>query len=172
MRTFVAFAFAALTSKSLRIRVHQSESPQAALTSKSLRIRVHQSESPQFFCVAVLASFRGAVQHGLPLEIGDTVQILEKCEGWYRGFVLKNTNAKGIFPCSYIHLKNAHIKNKGQFETVVPTEDSVITEMTSTLRDWGAMWKQLFVVNTVYTNTAVRPQPDADFVNSEYIICV
>ncbi|XP_016125933.1 dedicator of cytokinesis protein 4-like [Sinocyclocheilus grahami] len=95
----------------------------------------------------VLASFRGTVQHGLPLEIGDTVQILEKCEGWYRGFVLKNPNAKGIFPCSYIHLKNANIKNKGQFETVVPTEDSVITEMTSTLRDWGAMWKQLFVKN-------------------------
>ncbi|XP_048123595.1 dedicator of cytokinesis protein 4b isoform X1 [Alosa alosa] len=95
----------------------------------------------------VLASFRGTVQHGLPLEIGDTVQILEKCEGWYRGFVLKNPNAKGIFPCSYIHLKNAHIKNKGQFETVIPTEDSVITEMTSTLREWGSMWKQLYVRN-------------------------
>uniref|UniRef100_A0A673YTP0 Dedicator of cytokinesis 4b n=1 Tax=Salmo trutta TaxID=8032 RepID=A0A673YTP0_SALTR len=56
----------------------------------------------------VLASFRGTVQHGLPLEIGDTVQ---------------------------------------QFETVIPTEDSVITEMTSTLRDWGAMWKRLYVKN-------------------------
>ncbi|XP_040008836.1 dedicator of cytokinesis protein 4b [Xiphias gladius] len=95
----------------------------------------------------VLASFRGTVQHGLPLEIGDTVQILEKCEGWYRGFILKNPNVKGIFPSSYIHLKNAHIKNKGQFETVIPVEDSVITEMTSTLRDWGAMWKQLYVKN-------------------------
>ncbi|XP_067438649.1 dedicator of cytokinesis protein 4b isoform X5 [Thunnus thynnus] len=95
----------------------------------------------------VLASFRGTVQHGLPLEIGDTVQILEKCEGWYRGFILKNPNVKGIFPCSYIHLKNAHVKNKGQFETVIPVEDSVITEMTSTLRDWGAMWKQLYVKN-------------------------
>uniref|UniRef100_A0A3Q3VVY0 Uncharacterized protein n=1 Tax=Mola mola TaxID=94237 RepID=A0A3Q3VVY0_MOLML len=91
--------------------------------------------------------FRGTVQHGLPLEIGDTVQILEKCEGWYRGFILKNPNVKGIFPSSYIHLKNAHIKNKGQFETVIPVEDSVITEMTSTLRDWGAMWKQLYVKN-------------------------
>lgn len=29
---------------------------------------------------------------------------------------------------------------------VIPTEDSVITEMTSTLRDWGTMWKQLYVV--------------------------
>uniref|UniRef100_A0A673BMZ1 Dedicator of cytokinesis 4b n=1 Tax=Sphaeramia orbicularis TaxID=375764 RepID=A0A673BMZ1_9TELE len=79
--------------------------------------------------------------------IGDTVQILEKCEGWYRGFILKNPNVKGIFPSSYIHLKNAHVKNKGQFETVIPVEDSVITEMTSTLRDWGAMWKQLYVKN-------------------------
>eukprot|EP00066_Takifugu_rubripes_P027584 XP_011616850.1 PREDICTED: dedicator of cytokinesis protein 4 isoform X3 [Takifugu rubripes] len=95
----------------------------------------------------VLASFRGTVQHGLPLEIGDTVQILEKCEGWYRGFILKNPNVKGIFPSSYVHLRNAHIKNKGQFETVVPVEDSVITEMTSTLREWGAMWKQLYVKN-------------------------
>lgn len=33
-----------------------------------------------------------------------------------------------------------------QFEMVVPTEDAVITEMTSTLRDWGTMWKQLYVV--------------------------
>lgn len=38
--------------------------------------------------------------------------------------------------------------------------------MTSTLRDWGAMWKQLFVVNTVWPQTTVRPQPDAGFVNS------
>ncbi|XP_053487199.1 dedicator of cytokinesis protein 4 [Ictalurus furcatus] len=95
----------------------------------------------------VLANFRGTVQHGLPLEIGDTVQILEKCEGWYRGFVVRNPNVKGIFPSSYIHLKHAHIKNKGQFETVIPTEESVITEMTVTLRDWGTMWKQLYVKN-------------------------
>lgn len=33
------------------------------------------------FSSSVLANFRGMVQHGLPLEIGDTVQILEKCEG-------------------------------------------------------------------------------------------
>uniref|UniRef100_A0A6I8PCA1 Dedicator of cytokinesis protein 4 n=1 Tax=Ornithorhynchus anatinus TaxID=9258 RepID=A0A6I8PCA1_ORNAN len=62
---------------------------------------------------------------------GDTVQILEKCDG-----------KLGIFPSSFIHLKNA-----SQFEMVIPTEDSVITEMTSTLRDWGTMWKQLYVRN-------------------------
>uniref|UniRef100_A0AAR2LB14 Dedicator of cytokinesis 4b n=1 Tax=Pygocentrus nattereri TaxID=42514 RepID=A0AAR2LB14_PYGNA len=80
------------------------------------------------FCFAVLASFRGTVQNGLPLEIGDTVQILEKCEG---KAVLQSQLICGVL----------------QFETVVPTEDSVITEMTSTLRDWGTMWKQLYVKN-------------------------
>uniref|UniRef100_A0A3B5M8G9 Dedicator of cytokinesis 4b n=1 Tax=Xiphophorus couchianus TaxID=32473 RepID=A0A3B5M8G9_9TELE len=96
---------------------------------------------------ALLASFRGTVQHGLPLEIGDTVQILEKCEGTLVSINLPFFYPKGIFPCSYIHLKNAVVKNKGQFETVMPVEDSVITEMTSTLREWGAMWKQLYVKN-------------------------
>ncbi|XP_069620897.1 dedicator of cytokinesis protein 4 isoform X3 [Ranitomeya imitator] len=95
----------------------------------------------------VVAGFRGTNPHGLTLEIGDTVQILEKSDGWYRGFALKNPNAKGIFPSNYVHLKNSSVKNKGQFELVVPTEDAVITEMTSTLRDWGTMWKQLYVKN-------------------------
>uniref|UniRef100_A0A4W3IW85 Dedicator of cytokinesis protein 4 n=1 Tax=Callorhinchus milii TaxID=7868 RepID=A0A4W3IW85_CALMI len=84
--------------------------------------------------------FRGTVPHGLPLEVGDTVQILEKCNGEFQ-------NAIGIFPASYIHLKNANVKNRGQFETVIPTEDTVITEMTGTLREWGTMWKQLYVRN-------------------------
>ncbi|XP_078272813.1 dedicator of cytokinesis protein 4-like isoform X4 [Rhinoraja longicauda] len=95
----------------------------------------------------VISGFRGTVPHGLPLEVGDTVQILEKCEGWYRGFVFKNPSTKGVFPAAYIHLKNANVKNRGQFETVVPTEDTVITEMTGTLREWGIMWKQLYVKN-------------------------
>uniref|UniRef100_A0A8C1ICS5 Dedicator of cytokinesis 4 n=1 Tax=Cyprinus carpio TaxID=7962 RepID=A0A8C1ICS5_CYPCA len=37
-----------------------------------------------------------------------------------------------------------------QFETVIPTEDSVITEITMTLRDWGSMWKQLYMVNITH----------------------
>ncbi|XP_069759916.1 dedicator of cytokinesis protein 4-like isoform X6 [Narcine bancroftii] len=97
--------------------------------------------------LSIISGFRGTVPQGLPLEVGDTVQILEKCDGWYRGFVLKNPSTKGIFPAAYVHLKNAIVKNKGQFETVIPTEDTVITEMTGTLREWGIMWKQLYVKN-------------------------
>lgn len=36
-----------------------------------------------------------------------------------------------------------------QYETVVPLEDSVITEVTATLQEWAVLWKQLYVVGTL-----------------------
>ncbi|EAW65137.1 dedicator of cytokinesis 3, isoform CRA_d [Homo sapiens] len=93
----------------------------------------------------VICSFRGSVPQGLVLEIGETVQILEKCEGWYRGVSTKKPNVKGIFPANYIHLKKAIVSNRGQYETVVPLEDSIVTEVTATLQEWASLWKQLYV---------------------------
>ncbi|XP_066102004.1 dedicator of cytokinesis protein 3 isoform X5 [Saccopteryx bilineata] len=97
----------------------------------------------------VICSFRGSVPQGLVLEIGETVQILEKCEGWYRGVSTKKPNVKGIFPANYIHLKKAIVSNRGQYETVVPLEDSVVTEVTATLQEWASLWKQLYVKHRV-----------------------
>lgn len=132
-----------------RCSVPPSPSPPSCIVAKRRHLNMNGSESTScFYCLFVVFS---PPHSPLPLQ--------------------------GIFPCSYIHLKNAHIKNKGlvsahntppptlcysvrslcsklwplwsrrQFETVIPVEDSVITEMTSTLRDWGAMWKQLYVVS-------------------------
>ncbi|XP_012494916.1 PREDICTED: dedicator of cytokinesis protein 3 [Propithecus coquereli] len=98
---------------------------------------------------ALICSFRGSVPQGLVLEIGETVQILEKCEGWYRGVSTKKPNVKGIFPANYIHLKKAIVSNRGQYETVVPLEDSVVTEVTATLQEWASLWKQLYVKHKV-----------------------
>ncbi|XP_028751185.1 dedicator of cytokinesis protein 3 isoform X4 [Peromyscus leucopus] len=97
----------------------------------------------------VICSFRGSVPQGLVLEIGETVQILEKCEGWYRGVSTKKPNVKGIFPANYIHLKKAIVSNRGQYETVVPLEDSIVTEVTTTLQEWASLWKQLYVKHKV-----------------------
>ncbi|XP_057182434.1 dedicator of cytokinesis protein 3-like [Triplophysa rosa] len=97
----------------------------------------------------VVCSFRGSVSHGLSLELGETVQILEKCEGWYRGFSTKKPTIKGIFPASYVHLKKAVVANRGQYETVVPLEDPIVTEVTSTLQEWSVLWKQLYVVSPI-----------------------
>uniref|UniRef100_A0AAR2LPT8 Dedicator of cytokinesis 3 n=1 Tax=Pygocentrus nattereri TaxID=42514 RepID=A0AAR2LPT8_PYGNA len=94
----------------------------------------------------VISSFRSSVSQSLVLELGETVQILEKCEGWYRGFSTKRPTVKGIFPTNYVHLKKATVTNRGQCETVVPLEDPIITESTSTLQEWGVLWKQLYVV--------------------------
>ncbi|XP_035238062.1 dedicator of cytokinesis protein 3-like [Anguilla anguilla] len=97
----------------------------------------------------VISSFRGALSQGLVLEIGETVQILEKSDGWYRGFSTKRPAIKGIFPASYVFLKKAVITNRGQYETAVPLEDPIITEVTCTLQEWAILWKQLYVKHKV-----------------------
>ncbi|KAJ8264807.1 hypothetical protein COCON_G00139060 [Conger conger] len=99
--------------------------------------------------MSFISSFRGTVSQGLVLEIGETVQILEKSEGWYRGFSTKRPAIKGIFPASYVYLKKAVITNRGQYETAVPLEDPIITEVTSTLQEWAVLWKQLYVKHKV-----------------------
>uniref|UniRef100_A0A4W6G0U6 Dedicator of cytokinesis 3 n=1 Tax=Lates calcarifer TaxID=8187 RepID=A0A4W6G0U6_LATCA len=82
----------------------------------------------------IICSFRGSVTQGLALEVGETVQILEKCE---------------VFPANYIHLKKAIVTNRGPHETVVPLEDPIVTEVTSTLQEWALLWKQLYVKHKV-----------------------
>uniref|UniRef100_A0A4W3GX96 Dedicator of cytokinesis 3 n=1 Tax=Callorhinchus milii TaxID=7868 RepID=A0A4W3GX96_CALMI len=96
-------------------------------------------------CSPGLLFFRGSVPQGLVLEIGETVQILEKCEVNKISFLY----LKGLFPANYIHLKKAAVANRGQFETVVPLEDSIITEVTVTLQEWSILWKQLYVKHKV-----------------------
>ncbi|XP_030749885.1 dedicator of cytokinesis protein 3 isoform X2 [Sitophilus oryzae] len=95
-------------------------------------------------------NWKSDVRFGLPLEIGDTVQILEECQGWYRGFATKNRAHKGIFPQSYIFLKQCKVDNEGLFESVVPVEDPVVREVTLVLREWGRMWKNIFVERNHY----------------------
>ncbi|KAM7401548.1 hypothetical protein PAMP_016855 [Pampus punctatissimus] len=103
------------------------------------------AERYRYIWTTVICNFRGSVTQGLALEVGETVQILEKCEGWYRGFSTRKPHVKGVFPASYIHLKKAVVTNRGPHETVVPLEDPVITEVTSTLQEWALLWKQLYV---------------------------
>ncbi|CAL8307176.1 unnamed protein product, partial [Boreogadus saida] len=81
----------------------------------------------------------------LPLQIGDTVHILETHEGWYRGHRLRRKSKKGIFPTCYIHLKEATVEGNGQKETIIPTELPLVQEVTTTLREWASIWRDLYV---------------------------
>ncbi|XP_031827165.1 dedicator of cytokinesis spg isoform X2 [Nomia melanderi] len=101
-------------------------------------------------------NWRGETRYGLPLEIGETVQILEECAGWYRGFSTKNRAVKGIFPSSFIHLKPCKIENEGLFESVIPLEDPVVREVTLVLREWGGIWKRLYVERENYKFITLR----------------
>ncbi|XP_058526020.1 dedicator of cytokinesis protein 5 [Ochotona princeps] len=85
----------------------------------------------------------------LSLQVGDTVHILEMYEGWYRGYTLQNKSKKGIFPETYIHLKEATVEDRGQNETVIPGELPLVQELTSTLREWAVIWRKLYVDNKI-----------------------
>uniref|UniRef100_A0A674MMB8 Dedicator of cytokinesis 1 n=1 Tax=Takifugu rubripes TaxID=31033 RepID=A0A674MMB8_TAKRU len=84
----------------------------------------------------------------LSLQIGDTVHILEKYEGELgpRRTKRRSLPRHGIFPACYIHLKEAAVEGSGQKETVIPTELPLVQEVTTTLREWAAIWRDLYVV--------------------------
>eukprot|EP00064_Thunnus_orientalis_P009322 superscaffoldBa00001176_g9345 len=83
----------------------------------------------------------------LCLQVGDTVHILEKLEGWYRGYTLREKSHKGIFPSSYIHLKEATVEGIGQQEIIIPADLPLVQELGATLREWAQIWHKLFVAN-------------------------
>ncbi|KAG8435496.1 hypothetical protein GDO86_013434 [Hymenochirus boettgeri] len=81
----------------------------------------------------------------LSIQIGDTVHILETHEGWFRGYALRKKSKKGIFPANYVHLKEATVDGKGQHETIIPSDIPLVQEVTTTLREWSFIWRQLYV---------------------------
>ncbi|XP_072561850.1 dedicator of cytokinesis protein 5 isoform X1 [Paramormyrops kingsleyae] len=85
--------------------------------------------------------------HELALQVGDTVHILETFEDWYRGYTLRNKSQKGIFPATYIHLKEARVEGIGQQETVIPADLPLVQELGATLREWAQIWHKLYVTN-------------------------
>uniref|UniRef100_A0A673MFN1 Dedicator of cytokinesis protein 1-like n=1 Tax=Sinocyclocheilus rhinocerous TaxID=307959 RepID=A0A673MFN1_9TELE len=99
------------------------------------------------FCYlsAAIYNYDARSDEELSLQIGDTVHILETYEGWYRGYRLRRKSKKGVFPACYMHLKEATVDGSGQKETVIPTELPLVHEVTTTLREWAAIWRDLYV---------------------------
>uniref|UniRef100_A0A8B9D8T3 Dedicator of cytokinesis 1 n=1 Tax=Anser cygnoides TaxID=8845 RepID=A0A8B9D8T3_ANSCY len=75
----------------------------------------------------------------LSLQIGDTVHILETYEGKP---LLLNSDLFLVF--------------LRQHETVIPNELPLIQEVTTTLREWSIIWRQLYVVNNREMFRSVR----------------
>ncbi|XP_045102613.1 dedicator of cytokinesis protein 3-like [Portunus trituberculatus] len=114
----------------------------------------------QKFGVAIHNFHHDSVPQTLRLDVGETVQVLEECAGWYRGFSTRNRNLKGIFPAQFIHLKPFKIDNEGLYETVTPVEDPVVQEAASVLREWGQIWKNLYVIRVHSAGLMVSAEED------------
>ncbi|XP_055698123.1 dedicator of cytokinesis protein 3 isoform X2 [Phlebotomus papatasi] len=89
-------------------------------------------------------NWHGDVRCGLPLDVGDSVEILEECGPWFRGTCPRRPRVVGLFPKSYIHIKDL---NK---------VDPVVAECTQVLREWSEIWKKLFVERETYKFTTLR----------------
>lgn len=80
-------------------------------------------------------NWHGNVAHGLELDVGDSVEIVEECVQWYRGTSSRKPRLVGIFPKSFIYIKD------------LSKTDSVVAECTQVLREWSEIWKRLYVVS-------------------------
>uniref|UniRef100_I3JBP7 Dedicator of cytokinesis 2 n=1 Tax=Oreochromis niloticus TaxID=8128 RepID=I3JBP7_ORENI len=67
--------------------------------------------------------------------------------GWYRGYLSRNKAQQGVFPVSFVQVKEVIIEKRGDEEVVMSAEMPLVKEVTTTLREWGSIWKQLFVAN-------------------------
>ncbi|XP_051925750.1 dedicator of cytokinesis protein 2 isoform X1 [Hippocampus zosterae] len=92
-------------------------------------------------------NFAGSGENQLSLEVGDAVYIQEICDGWYKGYLARNKAHQGVFPASFVHLKEVIVAHRGDEEVVLSAEIPLVKEVTMTLREWGSIWKQLYVAN-------------------------
>uniref|UniRef100_A0AAY4DU56 Dedicator of cytokinesis 2 n=1 Tax=Denticeps clupeoides TaxID=299321 RepID=A0AAY4DU56_9TELE len=60
------------------------------------------------------------------------------------------------FPASFVELKEVIIERRGDEEVVTSAEMPLVKEVTTTLREWGSIWKQLFVASKKERVTQVQ----------------
>ncbi|EAT36683.1 AAEL011257-PA [Aedes aegypti] len=96
------------------------------------------------FFQTTIHNWHGDVTHGLALDVGDCVEILEETTHWFRGTCPRKPRKVGLFPKTYIHLKD------------LAKVDPVVGECTLVLREWSEIWKKLFVEREEYKFTSLR----------------
>jgi hypothetical protein len=63
---------------------------------------------------------------------------------WIRGYTKSRRDKKGIFPASHVKLKSA--RRGGIPDPIIEkTEDSVVKEIASVVREWGEIFKKVYV---------------------------
>jgi hypothetical protein len=66
----------------------------------------------EFFLTAI-HNFHQDAPYRIKLMVGDAVHILEENGGWFFGYSTKNRAVRGIFPKSYIYIKECIVDKTG-----------------------------------------------------------
>eukprot|EP00106_Octopus_bimaculoides_P019984 XP_014787426.1 PREDICTED: dedicator of cytokinesis protein 1-like isoform X1 [Octopus bimaculoides] len=90
----------------------------------------------------VIYSYHGTADRTLPLTVGQTVYIEEETDGWYKGYKIKNKHERGIFPKTYVFIKEATLS--GCQELIYTGEPPIVAEITSVLQEWSNIMYQLY----------------------------
>uniref|UniRef100_A0A8C8JTT1 Dedicator of cytokinesis 5 n=1 Tax=Oncorhynchus tshawytscha TaxID=74940 RepID=A0A8C8JTT1_ONCTS len=101
---------------------------------------------PRLSILSAIYNYDSRGEQELSLQVGDTVHILETFEGEHEQSSLTHIQ-QGIFPASYIHLKEAKVEGTGQQEIVIPGDLPLVLELGATLREWAQIWYKLYVNN-------------------------
>ncbi|XP_033607516.1 dedicator of cytokinesis protein 1 isoform X3 [Cryptotermes secundus] len=98
-------------------------------------------------------NFHQDAAYRIKLMVGEAVHILEENGGWFFGYSTKNRAVRGIFPKSYIHIKECIVDRTGPVEVVTLKQPHVVQELTSVLREWGHIWKHLYIIHSEHFET-------------------
>ncbi|XP_066966939.1 dedicator of cytokinesis protein 1 isoform X9 [Macrobrachium rosenbergii] len=90
-------------------------------------------------------NFSGINDACIKLNVGETVHILEELGEWYFGYALHNKSLRGVFPKSYIQVKDCIVDKTGLVEVVTPRLPPIVQEVTAVLREWGVLLRKLYV---------------------------
>uniref|UniRef100_G3UT37 Dedicator of cytokinesis 2 n=1 Tax=Meleagris gallopavo TaxID=9103 RepID=G3UT37_MELGA len=107
--------------------------------------QAHKEKNTETNAYHTIYNFKGSGIQQLPLQIGDVVHILESCEDCI--VIFFPLYLQGIFPKSFICIKEVTVEKKRHTENVIPAEIPLVQEVTTTLWEWGSIWKQLYVTN-------------------------
>uniref|UniRef100_A0A8C4YD12 Dedicator of cytokinesis 1 n=1 Tax=Gopherus evgoodei TaxID=1825980 RepID=A0A8C4YD12_9SAUR len=99
------------------------------------------SNNKSYFLFLAFYNYDARGADELSLQIGDTVHILETYEA------ITNRVYKLDYINHFTILPKFVFANFRQHETVIPSELPLIQEVTTTLREWSIIWRQLYVVN-------------------------
>lgn len=94
--------------------------------------------------LAVIYNFHHEGAYCLQLDVGDTVHNLCQEEHWYFGYSVRNRAIKGIYPKSYVQIKDSVIEKTANGEQVTPRQAPIVQEVTSVLREWGQIGQELY----------------------------